>query len=140
MVPRFSAVFPSEFANGSTRVHSICLRRPFESIAVSVISARVLRMSARIASFRSIVNEVLLGRVMMNVPFAWSISVIMPSRVGVSVFFLWWIITFLFKRLSLFMVAMVGGSSFEDMIPIVSSSSDVIKQVSSLFAEMAGWR
>ena len=88
-----------------------CLRRPFESIAVSVISARVLRMSARIVAFRSIVKEVLLGRVMMNDPF-WSISVIMPSRVGVSVFFLWWIITFLFKKLSLFMANMVGGSSF----------------------------
>ena len=68
-------------------------------------------MSARIVAFRSIVKEVLLGRVMMNDPF-WSISVIMPSRVGVSVFFLWWIIAFLFKKLSLFMANMVGGSSF----------------------------
>ena len=116
-----------------------CLRRPFESIAVSVKSARVLRMSARIVAFRSIVKEVLLGRVMMNDPF-WSISVIMPSRVGVSVFFLWWIITFLFKRLSLFMVDMVGGASFEEVIPIVSSSSGVITQVSSLYAAMAGRR
>ena len=139
MAPRSSAVFPSGFANGSTRVHSMCLRRPFESIAVSIISARVLRMSARIASFRSIVKEVLLGRVMVHDPF-WSISVIIPSRVGFSVFFLWCIITFLFKRLRLFMVDMVGGSSFEEIIPIVSSSSDVITQVSSLCAAMAGRR
>ena len=38
------------------------------------------------------------------------------------------------------MVDMVGGSSSEEVIPIVSSSSDVITQVSSLYAAMAGRR
>ena len=50
VAPLPSGVFPLGLSNGSTRVHVICLRRPFESIAVSVMSACAFLSTARTAS------------------------------------------------------------------------------------------
>ncbi len=139
MAPRSSAVFPLGLANGSTRVHAICLRRPFESIAVSVISARAMRSSALtvFSKFKDIVlGDFLSGMVIVNDPVA-STCVIVPSSVGVSVSFLCWMIIFLLSKLLLLMLSMVGGSSFWEVIPIDSSCFEVILQLSSLAAAMA---
>ena len=68
----------------------MCLRRPFESIAVSVMFARSMRVSARRVGFKAMVMKVFSGRVfrvIVNVPVA-SACVIVPSRVGVSASFL----------------------------------------------------
>ena len=117
----------------------MCLRRPFESIAVSVIFALAMRVTALRVGSKAMVLKVLSGRVTVNAPVE-SKCVIVPSRVGVSASFLWWMITFLLSRLLLFMFCMVGGSPLWEVIPIVSSCFDVISQVSSLVAAMAGRR
>ena len=68
VAPLSSAVFPLGLAKGSTRVHSICFKRPFESMAVSVISARALRAMARTVFLSVSVVEDLSGWVIVHDP------------------------------------------------------------------------